>query len=240
MVGHLLRQTQFISVPQARLITIGKRLGVCAIGGCDFILSSSGRCYYLLPVPLLDIERVIMKLGLNQRLDRIFICQNLCIGIWYFSRHAFEDRMSQRKDFANFVFVLVFAFNYICVVWVIRRESGDIEKEAVGNIDESSVDDVGSVTTYPVPRPGIDIQQVTASDVELRAMVLVVGMVVLLTEFVQCCIRDLGIEIPILIGDRLAIATEAFSPLEPEQTIQVTYPWEYLTVPKPSQQRAMS
>lgn len=41
-------------------------------------------------------------------------------------------------------------------------------------------------------------------------MVLVIGLVVLLTEFMQCRTRHLSIEIPVLDGEVLAVATQVY------------------------------
>lgn len=115
---------------------------------------------------MLSIECVIVELGSEQGLARIFVRQNLGVRVGHFCRYTFEDRIAQWKDFFDAVFVLVLAFDYICIVFVVRRESGDVQEEAVLNIYESSVDDVIPVATYPLPRPRIDVQQITSSNVE--------------------------------------------------------------------------
>lgn len=74
--------------------------------------------------------------------------------------------------------MVILAFDHIGIVWVVRCESRNVEKETIRHINESSIDDVGSVTSNSFPRPRIDVEQVSSGEVHVSAVVLVVGMIV--------------------------------------------------------------
>lgn len=82
-------------------------------------------------------------------------------------------------------------------IGVCLRETGDVDEEAVPDVDPAGVDDILAVAALALPDPRVDVEEVSSSYFPVVGGIGVVCSVVSFTEVVESCAADLGVEIEI-------------------------------------------
>ena len=139
-----------------------------------------------------------MEVGIDERRLVILIREYSVIRIRHPRHNTLKHGFPHWIQFLDLVVVVVLATPdpRLCIRACLA-EAGDVDEQTVPDIDPSRIDYVHSISTFPLPYPWIDVEEELAPGLPVERNVLVLCLVVHLAEVVQCCMRDLCIEVKV-------------------------------------------
>lgn len=115
---------------------------------------------------------------LIQRLITVFVGEyfsvskrNSCFG-------ALKYGLAQWEDVRGAVSVLIFTRDGAGILIIICCETCNVQKQAVGCVNESTVYYVVAISTCPLIRERIDVEQVCLRNIKVRASEIMVSVVI--------------------------------------------------------------